>query len=240
MHPVSHAALLPLMRPWRLAVCVSWINGPRPADAPHADVDGPNPDRVLLLGGLLASGCGVLTHQLGLIGHIARQLSSITGCGAEMEARTDIKLTIRKLPGRIRNLPPIRSDAVMVMVGVNDALRLTPVRAWKRDLKAVIEAIRRGGAETTPTLIIGIPPLGTFRTLAPLPRRIAARHACLLNDTTKRFCRDLPQVIFVPLYPAEADKEPALRGSSEIYQNWSREVAVPLAGALHWAHANRN
>ena len=73
MHPASHAALLPLMRLWRLTVCYSWNNGPHPVDTPHAHVTGPGPDRVLLLGGPLVTGYGVLTHQLGLVGHIARQ-----------------------------------------------------------------------------------------------------------------------------------------------------------------------
>lgn len=78
-------------------------------------------------------------------------------------------MTLRKLLGRIQTLPPVRSGTVMVMVGINDVLRLTPVPAWRQNLQLLIEAIRRGGTGGIQTLIVGIPPLDAFRTLAPLP-----------------------------------------------------------------------
>lgn len=52
-------------------------------------------------------------------------------------------------------------------------------------------------------------------------RRIAARHAHQLNETTKHLCRDLTQVTFIPFCLSEGAAEPALSGNSKTYQTWS-------------------
>ena len=238
MQPVFHSALRLLIRLRPLTICASSMAAPRPVDAPYAYVAGPGPDQVLLLGSDMAAGCGVLTHQLGLVGHISRQLSDITGRGVELEACAEAGITLNKLVECIQNLPPVRPGAVMVIVGVNDALRLTSARAWRQDLQTLLDVIRGADAQGIHTLVIGIPPLDAFGTLAPLRQRVIAQHARLLNETSKRLCHNLTQVTFVPFLPAEPDRGPAC-GSSEAYQNQSRDFVVPLAAALHCAVTSR-
>jgi hypothetical protein len=126
------------------------------------------------------------------------------------------------------------------MVGINDALRLTPVLAWRQNLQLLIEAISRDGTGSVQTLIVGIPPLDAFRTLAPLPRRIAARHAHQLNETTKCLCRGLTQVTFIPFCLSKGAAEPALCGNSKTYQAWARDLVVHLTTALQGTRINRH
>lgn len=234
-----HATMQPLMKLWHLGVLDSWANWPHAEDAPYNYIPGPGPDRVLLLGCHTPASLGVLTHQLGLVGCLSRQLRNITGRGIEMKASADVSMTLHDLVGRVQNLPPVRSAAVMVLVGLNDALRLTSLRGWKRDLHALSEAIRRDPVEDVQILIIEIPPIGMLWTLSPLPRRVAARHARLLNETTRNFCRHLTPTTFVPFHPAAGEGEPAMHAWTHgMYQEWSHELAVPLAWALHRARTN--
>lgn len=228
------------MRLWHLGVLDSWAHWPHAEDAPYNYIPGLGPDRVLLLGGHTPASFGVLTHQLGLVGCLSRQLRNITGRGIEMEASANVSMTLHDLVGWVQNLPPVRSGAVMVLVGLNDALRLTSLRGWERDLRTLIEAIRRDTVEDVQILIIEIPPIDTVWTLSTLPRRVAARHARLLNETTKNFCRHLTHTTFVPFHPAEGEGEPTLRTwRPGMYQEWSHELAIPLAWALHRARMNQ-
>jgi hypothetical protein len=233
---LAHATMQPLMTLWHLGVADSWANWPHAEDAPYCYIPGPGPDRVLVLGSHTPAGFGVITHELGLVGNLSRYVQNITGRGIEMEACTDVNMTLHDLVGRVHNLPPVSSGAVMVLVGLNDALRFTSLREWKKDLRALSEVIRRHTVGDVHIVIVEIPRVDMLRTLRPLPKRIAARHARLLNETTKQFCLHLTSTQFVPFPSVKTEGKPALHSwTPGMYKELSRELAVPLAEALRRA-----
>ncbi len=74
----------------------AWRRGemPYPDDPPVAHGSGPDPDRILLLGGTLVRGIGVRSYELGIPGHLARKLAARTGHGADVEAHGIPMLTV--------------------------------------------------------------------------------------------------------------------------------------------------
>ena len=111
------AALRPLMAMWYLWVRDGWTNVAHAIDAPHAVQAGDGLDRILLLGGHTSAGFGVLTHQIGLVGALSRQLSKSTGRGVEVQAIADVGMTLRALAPRAREMPALWADAVLVTSG---------------------------------------------------------------------------------------------------------------------------
>lgn len=182
------------------------------------------------------AGFGVLTHQIGLLGHLSRQLATVTGRGVEIEACAGAGMTLHKLVGRVQNLPAVRSDVVLVMVGVDDALRLTAPHLWKRDLQTLLDVLHSEAAEDVQVFLVAIPALNHFQGLAPLPRFVAHWQSRLLNEATNWVCRDRDYVTQIPFPSLEYEGALiALAGGSERYYRWSTQLAPPLAAALNHA-----
>ncbi|GAB3030227.1 hypothetical protein GCM10027052_03050 [Parafrigoribacterium mesophilum] len=182
------------------------------------------------------AGFGVLTHQLGLLGHLSRQLASVTGRGVEIEACAGAGMTLHTLVGRVQNLPAVRSDVVLVMVGIDDALRLTAPRFWKRDLRTLLDVLHSDAAEDIQVFLVAIPVLKHLQSLAPLPRFVADWQSRLLNEATDLVCRDRDYVTQMPFPSHEHDGALiALAGGSESYYRWSTQLAPPLAAAINHA-----
>lgn len=240
MTTIVHATMKPLMRLWHLGVVDSWANLPHAEDVPYSYMPGLGPDRVLILGGHAPASFGVLSHEFGLVGNLSRQVQNITGRGVEIEVCANVSMTLHDLVRRVGKLPPVSSGAVMVLVGLNDALRFASIRQWKKDLSDLNALIRRHTVEEVHVFLVEIPPVDLFRTLGPLPKGIATRHARLLNETTKQFCLHLTSTHFIPFPSVEAKGGPTLHSwTPETYKEWSRELAGPLAEALLRAQATQ-
>jgi GDSL-like Lipase/Acylhydrolase family len=228
------------MRLWHLGLSDSWSNAPWAQDPPYGYLPGPSPVRILLLGGGAVAGFGVLTHQIGLLGHLSRQLATVTGRGVETEACAGAGMTLHKLVGRVQNLPAVRSGVVLVMVGVDDALRLTAPHLWKRDLQTLLDVLHSDAAEDVQVFLVAIPPLNHLQSLAPLPRFIAHWQSSLLNEATNLVCRDRDHVTQIPFPSHEYEGALiALTGGSESYYRWSTQLAPPLAAAINHAQQCR-
>lgn len=224
------------MRLWHLGVLDSWSDIPRAQDPPYELVEGPDPVRVLLLGGSAVAGFGVATHQLGLVGCIGRRLAQATGRGVEVEACADVGMTLHELVERLQNLPRIRSGLVLVMLGRNDTRRLTTLGAWRRNLNNLFEVIRSDTVDNVQIIMVEAP----VRRHAPLPERIFNWQARLLNETTRRVCRELDHVRLVPFPSSSEVTEPGLLiGSAEIYRKWAAELVAALEEALDRSRTRR-
>ena len=233
---IVFAALRPLMAVWYLGVREGWTNVAHAVDAPYAVQAGVGLDRILLLGGHTSAGFGVLTHQIGLVGALSRQLSKTTGRGVEVQAIADVGMTLRALAPRAREMPALWADAVLITVGINDALRLTPVGAWREQLRTLIEVIRERTDCGTPILIVEIPPTVMVWDFARVPARIATSHARALNAETQILCRSLPHTSYVPFNPSQSEALPNLiQWRAAMYTEWSKKFVATVAEALHRA-----
>ncbi|PPF59881.1 hypothetical protein C5C13_05495 [Clavibacter michiganensis] len=211
-----------------------------PRDAASGVVPGEDADRVLVIGEATAVGMGVLSHELGMAGHLSRQLARRTGRGVEWATRPFSDLTIHTAAGTVRDRPLLAGvDVVLLMVGVGDSIRLTPQRTWRRLLCAAVDDLARGLPEGARVLIPEVPPLSGSVGIPAAWRAVAARHARLLNRVTTEIVASRPQVVAVP-FPGDRVVDlgdPDAAQASRVYASWSRACVQQLLGSSRAAEA---
>ncbi|TFB55006.1 SGNH/GDSL hydrolase family protein [Cryobacterium tagatosivorans] len=224
-------ALVPVMRAWAARAGAGLGHVPRPTDAPHARSAGIDSDRVLVFGSGPAVGWGVLSHDLGLPGSLARALSARTRRGVEVDAIFNPHSTARSAVADLRDHDLSRYDAIVVTLGGNDALTLTSVRAWRRDLSAFLRMLVRGSSRSTQVFMMGVQPIRAVPVFDGPLGSIAERHAQLLNQTTAVLCRSLPRTTFVPLTARPGVPSDRFR-TAEDYRHWAGLLADSMVGPL--------
>lgn len=228
---ITHAALRPVMRVLHFRTGRRMQQLPQPLDAPHSHAPGTDPDRVLLFGSGPAMGYGVLSHDLALPGHLARQLSAITGRGVDLDVVSDPEVTIEQSLSQLKQVNLWRYDAILLTVGVNDALLLTPVTAWREALADVLRYIDAHVPQRTRVLVVAVPPIRSIDSFTSLSGRIAYRHTVMLNRESRRIVQNFSRITFVPFSPLARTDAVRYR-STETYEQWATIIAAPLSQQL--------
>jgi hypothetical protein len=167
---------------------------PRPDDAPSAHTPGVDPDRILIFGNGAAVGWGVRSHDLALPGQLARQVSAITGRGVDADVVSDPLITMQNAVDHLPEERLASYDAIVVVIGFSDALRMTSVRRWRNDMSALLTRIlelRHSGAEV---VVQAIHRPSSIKYFSLREGSAVDEHAERLNDTTRDVCESLPGV----------------------------------------------
>lgn len=217
----------------------SWRSMPEPPTPFVARGAGHDPDRVLLAGGSSAVGWGVLSHDLGLAGFLARETSTITGRGTDIEVIVDPKMTARRAISALPTGTVARFDAVVLTVSSRAAFRLQPVGEWIADLTALLDHLA-GAIDPPPrVLVVGAEEVEPV----PLPglfRRIVRAKAEAINAATRAAIADRPDVRYVDSAWLPTDEQPNLVEADKLalYERAAIALAPTLAGILE-AHGAR-
>lgn len=225
---LPHSLALPFFR-GRFAGLGARLTLPRPDDAPWAHAPGVDPDRILIFGNGEAVGWGVRSHDLALPGHLARSVSMRTGRGTDVDVLADPTMTITSAAAALPLSRLGAYDAIVVVLGLSDALRMTSVARYRESLAAVLAraiAHRHDGAEI---VVLEIDRPSTLSLFDITPGSILDEHADRLNAEAADLCDELPGVRFVALPHGQAsDAHTAPPKSSDVY----RAVADMLAARL--------
>jgi hypothetical protein len=230
VHATLRWALVPVMRGWVGQVGRKFADIPVPRDAPKAHSPGLNSVRVLIFGGGAAIGWGVLSHALALPGALARALSARTGRGADIDVIARSNLTARAAARELDVGGLGRYDAVVLTLGIGDAGRLTPPRAWQRDLARLVDRIQlaAGGTEI---YLAGIVPLDSLPMFQNRLGALAGAAALALNEASESFCAARDGVTFVRLPGTTASPSGRFRSATD-YEVWADVLATPMSAAL--------
>jgi lysophospholipase L1-like esterase len=233
-----HALLGPLSYAWVVSRARQDGALAFPSDPPISHGSGPDPDRILILGGLNVRGMGVASYDLALSGHLARQLASATGRGADIETRGiprfDARIAAEVL--RDENLP--RFDAVLLMLGMADVISMRPMPMYQADLRALLDIVRTVKTPAQTVLIAGVP---QFMRGMDVPAFVAdrmERRIIRQNAATKRLCEESGVAEYVEFSPERAGIDTG-RDAAAVYESWANALAPALelvldevAGAL--------
>jgi hypothetical protein len=187
-----------------------------PDDPDHGVVPGPDPDRVLFLAELGQISLGVRTHELSLpaffSGHVAAR------------SHRGVAWSISALPGsRLGSAPAIVArdedrlehvDAVVMLVGITEVLRVTGVTAWERHLRATLDALVERVPHDTPILISDTPPLDDVGSLSRPAHVAAGIHGRALDRHTRAVLAAYPTAQAIP-FPEELTRSLCLPESVE-------------------------
>ena len=202
-----------------------WI--PRPTDEPRVRVEGPDPRSILVIGSGAATGWGVNIHALSLIGGIARAIRGDERRGADVEGIIDPGMTTASA---ITSLPDTIGphEAIVVVLGVNDVLALTPPRRWLVAFTALLDAVR--ARTDAPILVVGIQPISSIPIFhRPAARRLD-RYAEELNRCMRTICSTRAGFAFVAL-PAVRSADPQSYRDGLAYLEWGARIAREIPGA---------
>ncbi len=178
--------------------------GPREGEVPGASP----PVRVLLLGESTAAGVGAKTHVEGLAGQLGRALARDTGRGVRWRVLARTGATARIVREELlAPAPDTEADVAVLVLGVNDVLALGSVARWRRDLGALIAAVR-GRCGDVPVVLAAVPPMGAFPALPRPLKDVLALRAQVLDRAALRLAASLRRVRHVPM-PSFAGEDAA-------------------------------
>lgn len=192
---------------------------PRPPRHGQVLVAGPDPDRVLLLGGGPAVGWGAVIHDLGVPGFLARWLTAATGRGAEVTVVADPSITVHRAQRELDAVDLALFDHVVLTLGVEDAVAGVRPTSWRAALTDLLVRLRAACPETTLILVAGIQPVRSIAIYDHPRARPADERALVLNQLTAAVCAQIPGVTFVPMAGVSAVSEAG--HTKKNYSRWA-------------------
>jgi hypothetical protein len=232
---LRHLLSLPFLR-GKYAAVGGRLGMPRPDDAPTAHAPGIDPDRVLVFGNGAAVGWGVRSHDLALPGQLARRVAAATGRGIDVDLVADPLLTIRTAAQSVPVSRLAAYDAVVVVVGMSDALRLTSPRKWRAGMSALLETLKAHIHDGASIMVVGISTPSAIKVFSMREGSVVDSHAEALNAITRPLCSAHDGVEFVPApcTPARATANAESRSTlaPELFKVWGAELAARLSPAL--------
>ena len=205
---------------------------PHPVGEPSVVVAGSDPDRILMVGSGIMVGTGVFTHSQGIAGHLARDIAAATHRGITVDIFPIPGLLLRHTTGHLAALNLNSYDAVVLAVGLNDALIFTSRAEWRRALVQTIATISELMPPRGHTFIITIADPTQSPLFRRIPARIAAARADALNTRTRQLTANQSAVTLISfeLGPPENTARPYDRNS---YKRWSSQLAPEIIAGLN-------
>lgn len=218
----------PLLRLWLRYSRDSWNRLPIPHDSPQVHAPGSYADRILIAGDGVATGRGVLTHDLGLPGHLARAVSARTGRAADVDIAVSEDSTAASCRDELAGLELSRFDAILLSVGFIEALSFTPVTSWSRALTTLLDLVETQAAPSTRAYLLSIPEFGPRRQLPGYLARAVDRRVRLLNDATLSALAERADTRLIVVGHTDALE----RSGARTYEVWAESVAPQVAAHL--------
>lgn len=200
----------------------------QPKDVPAVRSGDPLADRILVVGNGPSHGWGVLTHQLALTGQLADALAARTKRACDADLVGAEAMNVRSAYAWIGDRDLQDVDALILMVGFNDALRLTPLATWEEELKAALTGIRSRLRPDAVLTLVGIPPISSFRIRAGVIARLTDRHRRRLNAATQHIADERN----IPYVDLPVDDARAPEASAAVYRHFADGIADEIAPRL--------
>ena len=161
---------------------------------------GAEPLRLAVIGESTAAGVGAADQRDALPRQLALAVAErrTTPVSWTVNARTGatVGYTLRSL----RPALPSDQDLVVIVLGVNDSMKITPRRQWRQQIQTLIDAIRTEHlAPDGQVLLTGIPDLGRFGSLPQPLRAVLGGHSRALDRDLRGIAGHTAGVRYVPM-----------------------------------------
>ena len=231
-HPTrSYERLRPAMRLFYLWTLSRSRHVPSPRGRPTYRADSPDPDTVLLIGTGPTHGFGVTSHEQALTGQIAKETSKSTGRACSVDYIGDEMMNAGSARSWIGDHDLSLYDTVVVMLGLNDAVMLTPLDGWQRDVTTLVTDLTRRVHPTARIVLVGVQPVRSVTRFDNPFGSVADRHAARMNDITERIAAQHPSASYFRLPPGELQPGRP-HGCETMYRKWGSVVADRVAPTL--------
>jgi hypothetical protein len=221
---------------WYLKMLYDQQSVPVPRDSPVITSGAEDPDRVLLIGNGPTHGWGTVTHELALTGQLARALTRRTGRPTDIRYVGDEMMAIAAVQPWLGDLSLTDYDLVLVVLSMNDAVRLTPADEYRDEMTALLDRIERDTKPSARIVVAGIQEVDSLPAYRGVAARLGQRRADLLNTITRELVGRYDGAAYLDLSAPKAEAGRPY-GSPQLYADWSEYFATACAPALDEARA---
>jgi lysophospholipase L1-like esterase len=188
------------------------------------ELAGPSPLRLLVLGDSTAAGVGSATQADALPGHLAREFRSRLGRGTTWTAIGRNGATARDvITDHLAEAASQPFDVVFLTIGANDALGLRSRSAFSRDVRHIVDTLKKGNADAL-ILVSLMPRFDRFASLQQPVKWNLALHAASLDAGARASVAGLDRVFAIPKPPPYTPEFWASDGfhpGPEGYREWA-------------------
>lgn len=202
----------------------------RPLDSAVTRSGDPRADRVLVVGNGFTHGWGVDSHRLALTGRLAEAVADRTGRGCDLDVVGAESMNARSALAWVGDRDLSAFDAFVIAIGLNDALRRTPVADWERGLSDLISAVVPRLRPDAAVLLVGIPPVQALPAYDGLAARLAEGHRDRLNAAAT-WTAELHGIAHLDIPRFTADSRGRLTAAA-VYAQLGSRIAAELAPTL--------
>lgn len=181
---------------------------------------------LVFFGESTAAGVGVQTVPESLAGQLA-QLLSARGTEVTWSILGHTGYTAHRARVELLDRVEGRHDLIVVMLGVNDVLAMTPVEQWRRTVSGLLDVLRTRLSSDGRLILTGVPRVDTF-TIMPQPLRgVLGLHARALDNELADLARRFPRVHHLITPPIPDERFLAADGfhpSAQSYTRWAHQI----------------
>jgi hypothetical protein len=221
----------PAVRFWLTSSALSRAVVPRPPELAAVHTTGSRPAHLLLIGGGIAVGYGVSSHELSLAGHLARQTAALLDRAVDLDLIADRPMTAVQCLERLSRINVAGFDGVILSIGLVEALDAVHPAVWSRQVVALLDYLEAQRTHEQTVYIAAIPPLPVLMRYPWPIRLLGGRYAAQLNRETERLAGERGGFVFLPFAPERAEESDRFR-SSATYSAWAALLAGPIAATL--------
>lgn len=192
--------------------------------------------KLLILGESTAAGVGARTHETGLAGQFARFLGEKVGKSVEWQvigrSGITVKETIHEL---VPKIPDEKFDYILLALCGNEVLKLRSPRAFRRDMKKLLEILREKNGDAT--FFMTNAPAVRLSPILPHPIKFILGHLSALHDANAReFTAAMTNVLYFhqPVEVPEGFFADGIHPSEKGYTAWSKRMIEFFTEKYQW------
>ena len=187
--------------------------------------------RLLVIGDSTAAGVGVTSMSDALPPQLAAILATRRGCTVAWTVSARTGATARFTAEELVPTAPVDQDIAVVLVGVNDALKMTSRQTWRASMDGLVDALQKHVRVGGQILLAGLPNLWQFRAFPQPLRAVLGWQGRALDREIQQIAGRRPAVTHVAMPPAswpEMFAEDGFHPNAVAY----RALAAHFASAL--------
>lgn len=155
-------------------------------------------DHIIFLGESTIAGLGVENHVDGFAGHFASAWSQKRRVNVHWNVVARSGYTAHRVADKLfKHLPSTPAQVVVIGLGGNDTFQLTPTWKWRRDIKQVIQKVKKRYPDSI-LAFTQMPPIRLFPAFSPVMKWVFGRQVDLLATSLKQVLVHYPDVYFNP------------------------------------------
>lgn len=227
---VALVAGLPVLIPQAAWVLWRTPRLPEAGGDPHGDTAGAGAAlRLVVLGESTVAGVGAEHHADGITACLATRLATRTARPVGWQAVGRSGATARSARvDLVPRLAGLGADVLVLVLGVNDVLRLGTAAQWRADLGALIDAAWDALGAPCPTVVSPLPPLGEFACFPQPLRAFLGLRATAFDAVTRAVAAERGLVVApaLPRLTPEVFATDGFHPSARGYAAWADGLAV--------------